>query len=157
MLRLGVNTIGLTNQAQHHIPNYNMMVHLHSSTPTTSRAVFPGSLGSPSSSLYDDVMYSLFHNGFVIANSPFVIPIGVYLSPVPTDNLNNVDIWIHSQPYHGVPLIQVSQTAGSFTKNFVDYAEMPLEGFIKLDMFSPLLTQIYRNPHNPVTKYSIKK
>ena len=70
----GLNTSGLTNQAQHHIPNYNMMVHLHSSTPTTSRAVFLGSLGAPSSSLYNDVNYSLFHNGFVIASSPFVNP-----------------------------------------------------------------------------------
>ena len=127
------------------------MIHLHSSTPSTSRAVFPGSLGAPTSSLYNDDNYSLFHNGFVIINSPFVSPLGVYLAPFPTDNRNNVDIWVHSLPYDGVPLIQVPQTNGSFTKQFVDYDAMPLEGYIKLDMFSNFLSQVYRNPHNPVT------
>ena len=114
-----------------------------------SRAVFPGSLGSSSPSLYSNVNYSLFHSGFVVTTSPFIAPLGVYLSPVPTENLYNVDVWIHSLPYHAVPLIQVSQADGYFTKDFVDYVDMPLAGFVKLDMYANTLTRIYRNPRNP--------
>ena len=128
-----------------------MTTHLHSSTPLTSRAVFPGSLGAAGGSLYSDVNYSLFHNGFAVVSSPFINPLGFYLAPVPSDNQNNVDVWIHSQPYHGVPLIQVSQTSGFFTRNFTDTVDMPQSGFIKMDMYANTLTQIYRNTYNVAT------
>ena len=120
-----------------------MTAHLHSSTPITSRAVFPGSLGAAGGSLYSDVNYSLFHNGFVVVSSPFINQLGFYLAPVPSDSLDSVDVWIHSLPYHGVPLIQVSQTLGSFAKSFVDFEAMPLKGFIKLDMFTNTLTHFF--------------
>ena len=67
--------------------------------------------------LVDDENYSLFHNGFVRVYTPFVSPLGVYLTPVATDNRNNVHVWIQSDMYHGYPLVQVSKTAGGFTKD----------------------------------------
>jgi hypothetical protein len=90
---------------------------------------------------------SIYHNGFVVTTSPFVNPLGAFLAPVPSDPQNNVDIWIRSYMWHGRPLIQVSQTAGSFTATTdVNQQNMPLDGYIKLDMYSNTLTQIYRNP-----------
>ena len=75
--------------------------------------------------------------------------LGVYLSPVPSDNRNQVDIWVHSYMYHGYPLIQVSQAVGSFTKETITVlTDMPLLGYVKLDMCANTLTQLYRNPHN---------
>ena len=145
-----VNNIGL-NQPNYAIQNYEMKIYIYSSTPQTSRACFPDSFG-PDLTKKNDPNYSLFHNGYVVVTSPFVNALGVYLTPVPTDNRNQVDIWIHSYMYHGYPLINVSQVVGSFTKhNTTVLTALPLDGYVKLDMFANTLTQIYRNPHNPVT------
>jgi hypothetical protein len=141
------NNTGL-NMPDYQLSNYEMKVHLYSSTPYTSRKCFPESFPT-NSSLITDVNYSLFHNGYVTTISPFVSPLGVYLTPVASDNRNNVDIWIHSYMWHGYPLIQVSQTSGSFTKDTVTVVSaLPLTGFVKLDIFSPLLSHWYKNPHN---------
>ena len=52
--------------------------------------------------------------------------------------------------YHGDPLIQVSQTAGSFTPTtHVINGSMPLNVYIRLDTYSNTLTQIYRNYDDP--------
>jgi hypothetical protein len=142
-----VNNVGL-NLSSYNIQNYEMKIHLYSSTQFTSRAVLPGSLGNDPN-LYNDPNYSIFHNGFVVTTSPFVNPLGVFLAPVPSDPKNNVDIWFRSYMYHGLPLIQVSQTAGSFTSTTnINQQNMPLDGYIQLDMYSNTLTQIYRNPYN---------
>ena len=125
-----------------------MKIHLYSSTSGTSRACFPDSFG-PNLALRNDNNYSLFHNGYVVVSSPFVSALGVYLSPVPSDNTNQVDIWIHSYMYHGYPLIQVSQAVGSFTKDTTTVlTAIPLSGYVKLDMYSNTLTQLYRNVYN---------
>ena len=142
-----VNNTGL-NYAGYIIQNYEMKIYLYSSTPGASRACFPDSFG-PNIALRSDNNYSLFHNGYVVVSSPFVSALGIYLSPVPSDNRNQVDIWVHSYMYHGYPLIQVSQAVGSFTKDTTTVlTELPLLGYVKLDMFSNTLTQIYRNPYN---------
>ena len=128
--------------------NYEIKIHLYSSTPQHSRAVDSGSHGT-NTSRYLDPNYSIYHNGFAVVTSPFVNPLGIYLVPVPSDPQNNIDIWIMSYMYHGYPLIQVSQTAGSFTATTdVNQQNMPFDGYIKLDMYSNTLTQIYRNPDN---------
>ena len=120
-----------------------MKFHLRSATPQTSRKCFPESF-PPNSSLSTDVNYSLFHNGYVTIHVPFVSPLGVYLTPVASDNRNNVDIWVHSYVWHGFPLVQVSQTAGSFTKDLTTIEPaLPLTGFVKLDIFAPLLQHWY--------------
>ena len=142
-----VNNSGL-NFAGYQIQNYEMKIHLYSSTQWTSRAVDFRSLGSDPSR-YFNTNYTLFHNGFVVTTSPFVTPLGAFLALVPSIPQNNVEIWIRSYMYHGRPLIQVSQTAGSFTATTdVNQQNMPLDGYIKLDMHSNTLTQIYRNPSN---------
>ena len=125
-----------------------MKIYLYSSTPGASRACFPDSFG-PNIALRNADNYSLFHNGYVVVSSPFVSALGVYLSPFPSDNENQVDIWIHSYMYHGYPLIQVSQAVGSFAKDTTTVlTAIPLSGYVKLDMYSNTLTQLYRNPHN---------
>jgi hypothetical protein len=143
-----VNAIGLNNAA-YLIQNYEMKVHLYSSTTSHSRSVDPFHWELIPLDI-SNTDYSIFHNGFVVVTSPFVSPLGVYLASVPSDPQNNVDIWIRSYMFHGYPLIQVSQTAGSFTPTTnVINGSMPLQGYIKLDMYSNTLTQIYQNPNNP--------
>jgi len=78
-----------------------------------------------------------------------VRPNGIYLAPVPSNPKNQVDVWIHSLPWHSRPLVQVVQSAGSFSQSFDEAAAMPLNGWIKLDMYMNTLTQIYKNPYNP--------
>ena len=124
-----------------------MTAHIYSSTPNTSRAVDPGSSGVDAAR-YNDPTYSLYYNGFVVATTPFITPLGFYLAPVPGNPTSQVDIWIHSPKWHGQPLVQVVQTAGSFTKSSANSALMPLNGYIKLDMYVNTLTQIYNNLDN---------
>ena len=56
----GVNSNG------YNITNYQMTAHIYSSTPNTSRAVDPGSLGVDAAR-YIDPTYSLLYSGFVVA------------------------------------------------------------------------------------------
>ena len=136
------------NFSGYNIQNYEMKIHLYSSTSWSSRSVFPGSLGNDPSR-YNDPNNSIYHNGFVVTTSPFVNPLGVFLAPVPSDPQNNVDIWFRSYMWHGRPLIQVTQTAGSFTATTdVNQQNMPRDCYIQLDMYSNTLTQIYRNLYN---------
>ena len=91
----------------------------------------------------------MFHNGYVVVTSPCASALGVYLTPFPTDNENQVDICIHSYMWHEYPLVQVSQTDGSFTKDTSTIvSSLPLNGFVKMDMYGNTLIQIYRNPYN---------
>ena len=60
--------------------------------------------------------------------------------------MNQVDVWLHSHPWHGQPLVQVAQCEGSFTKIFEDSSNMPLNGYLKLDMYANTLTQLYKRP-----------
>ena len=78
--------------------------------------MLPDAFG-PNVALRSDANYSLFHNGYVVASSPFVTALGAYLTPVPTDNEKQVDVWIQSYMWHGYLLVQASQTDGSFTRD----------------------------------------
>ena len=143
-----VNSNGLTNYAGYNIQNYEMKIRLYSSTIGTSRACFPDSFG-PNLALRDDANYSIFHNGYVVVSSPFVSAFGAYLTPVPTDHENQVDVRIQSYMWHGNPLVQVSQTDGSFVRDTTTVLpELLLSGYVKLDMYANTLTQLFRNPHN---------
>ena len=62
--------------------------------------------------------------------------------------LNTVDIWLQSYAWHGNPLIQASQTAGSFNKSFVQQNNMPNTRWARLDMISPTPVCLYKNPNN---------
>ena len=83
----------------------------------------------------------------------------MFLAPVPTDPTNQVDIWVRSYQWQGLPLVQVVQSEGSFTRATVgvpgsynppiEADNMPLDGYIQLDMYSNTLTQIFRNQYNP--------
>ena len=72
-------------------------------------------------------------------------PEGFYLAPVPTDPKNQLDVWVHSQQFHGQPLVQVVQSDGSFATSSENNANMPLNGYIRMDMYVTTLTQIYKN------------
>ena len=119
---------------------------------------FVGSLGLDSSG-YDDPNNSIYYSGFVVVTSPFVTPLGMFLAPVPADPTNKVDVWVRSYPWQGTPLMQVVQSEGTFTRATVGAPgfynppiradNMPLDGYIQLDMYSNDLTQIYRNVENP--------
>ena len=124
------------------------MIRLYSSSVWTSRRCFPESFGS-STSLINDVNYSLFHNGLVHVITAFVSPFSVYLTPVAANNQNSVNIRTHSYMWQIYPLVQVSQTAGSFTRNTITVlTALPLTGYVKLDMFSTTLARVYSHPHN---------
>ena len=102
-----------------------MTTHIYSSHAINSRAVLPGSLGS-GDPRYSNNTYSLFYKGFVILSSPFINPLGIFLALVPYNTYNEVDVWFHSLPWHGHPLVQVVLSEGGFIKSFEDSLNMPL-------------------------------
>ena len=122
-----------------------MTTHIYSTTASESRSVLQGSLGSNNSRYFDD-NYSLFYNGFVVVSSPSIRPLGFYLALVPSDPLNQVDIWFHSLRLHGRPLVQVLQAEGSFTQSFENRLDMPLDGYIKVEMYANTVTELYKSP-----------
>ena len=73
---------------------------------------------------------------------------GFYLALVRMDPKTQVDVGIHSQQWHGRPLVQVVQTDGSFTMSSENSADMPLNGYIRLDVYTNTLTRIYEIPDN---------
>ena len=123
-----------------------MTAHIYSSHALNSRAVLPGSLGS-GDPRYSHNNYSLFYNGFVLVPSPCINPLGLYLAPAPSDPLNQVDVWFHSPIWHGQPLVHVVQSEGCFTKSFENRVNMPLNGYLKSDLYANTLAQMYKNPY----------
>jgi hypothetical protein len=109
----------------------------------TSRSVDQGSGG------LNFIHYNrgIFHNGYVSVTSPLVKPLAVLLG-LTNDCLNTVDVWIQSYMWHGQPLIEASQSVGTFSRTFTQLDSMPLTGYTKLDMYQNTLTRIYKNPHN---------
>ena len=114
------NPFSVPNLADYNIQNYQLEINLYSANGSknasgtyfgSSRSVDPGS-GGTNPSYYAP---GIFHNGFVSITSPFVKPLSVLLG-LTNDPLNTVDIWMQSYTWHGKPLIQVSQSDGSFTK-----------------------------------------
>ena len=145
------------NAGQFKIQTYQLSIHIYSGngainpdpilrllTPYVgqSREAFETSWVD---SIYDTT--GIFHNGFVNCLSPFTNPLGVYLGLTSTP-LSTIDIWIQSYAWHGTPLVQVSQTAGSFTKSTTQLVFMPLTGWVKLDMIQSTPIFLYRNPNN---------
>ena len=147
------NPGNITNVSQWYLQNYQLNINLYSGNGKmlngalvgASRAVDPGS-GGTNTAIY--TAGGIFHNGYVVVSTPFTTPLTVLLG-LTTDSLNTVDVWIQSYPLHGVPLVQVTQTAGYFTRAFpVPFASMPLWGWTMLDIYSNTLTQIYKNLYN---------
>ena len=66
-------------------------------------------------------------------------PLGIYLALVPSIPQHQVDVWIRH-------LVQVVQSAGGFSRRCDEADDMPLNGYIKLDMYMKTLTQIYKKP-----------
>ena len=141
----GTNSEGLKNSFRYYIPNYQMTTHIYSTTAFESISVSQGSFGSANDRYFDE-NYSLFYNGFVVVSSPSIRPLGFYLAPVPSDPLNQVDIWFHSLRWHGRPLVQVLQSEGSFTQSFENSPQMPLDGYLQLDMYANTFTELYKSP-----------
>ena len=79
---------------------------------------------------------------FSVATSTFPTPLGAYLGCT-FDNLNTVDIWIESHPFHGIPLVKVSQTSGSFAPSSMKAFSLPLTGWANLYLYTTNLINIY--------------
>jgi len=91
-----------------------------------------------------------FYSGFAQVTTPFSTALGVYLGCT-LNPLNTVDIWIKSHPCHGVPMVQVLQTEGTFNKNFGGWSgQLPVTGYAQLDMYSTTLVNVYKK-----SKYSL--
>jgi len=154
-LCFGYNIGNGAQSTQFRLQNYQLHINIYSSNgytqgggflAGTSRAVDPGTYDgfNPAS---PKPYYGIFHNGFVNCFSPYVSPLGCYLG-LTKDCLNKVDIWIDSYAYHGCPLVQVSQTAGSFdTSTQVQVSNLPTTGTIKLDMITYMPLFLYQNPN----------
>ena len=106
------------------------------------------SQSNPGYYLSSDYDIGMFYNGFVNCISPWTRPLGCYLGLVKSDPLNKVDIWIKSYAWHGTPLIQVSQTAGSWSRSLDKRDNLPLTGTVQLDMFQTTLPMIQKNKNN---------
>jgi hypothetical protein len=159
-LNYGYNISSGINQYVDRIQNYKLEINLYSSNGSINPSYtggFPAVpyLGSSrvvdpeSRSLSTDVNYwinGIFYNGFVHATTVFPTPLGVYLACT-VDPLNKVDIWVKSWPWHGVPLVEIKQTAGSFDKTFGWNGTIPLRGWCQLDMYQTSLINVYTNPN----------
>ena len=137
---------GLPHSPSYYASNFQMIAYICSSSVDASRAVLPRSLGKTEDPRYTSNNYSIYYNGFAVITSPFINQFGLYLALVPDDPTNKVDVWVRSQPFHGQPLVQVVQTDGSFTKSFETSLQVPLNGWILLDMYATTLIQSSRNP-----------
>ena len=95
------------------------------------------------------VQLVFFYSGYCMCTSPHTTPLSVYLGFVPGDPLNKVEVWILSYAWHGVPLIDVMQTAGFFLQSTnTRTANMPLTGNTKLDMYTIPLVLFDHNINN---------
>jgi hypothetical protein len=148
----GFNTSPGTNVAEWNMQNYQLNINLYSSNGGftsqgyvgSSRAVDPGSGGTDPA----NYLNGIFHHGFVNCISPWTRPLDCYLGYVASDPLNKVDVWIRSYAWHGVPLIQATQTAGSWSRSFNKLDNIPLTGYIQLDMFQTALPILKKNRNN---------
>jgi hypothetical protein len=147
-----VSTTSSVN-AGYRISNYVLYFHLYSGNGGYVNGIVTGScreydpytqILSPANS-----PSGIFYSGYCVCTSPHTVPLSVYLSSVVTDPLNKVDIIINSYAWHGVPLIEVTQTAGLFDQSTnAKMANMPLTGNTKLDMYTISLVSFDRNLNN---------
>ena len=152
----GYNISSGISARQYKIQNYQLSINIYSSNgyrlpnPGTQIPYLGSSRTEDSNSFVNGTLpsvYGIFYSGFVNAISPFTTPLGVYMGTT-SDPLNKVDIWIQSYPWHGQPLVQVSQTTGSFSYNFSQQFALPNTGLIKLDMIQCTPTFLYKNINN---------
>ena len=103
------------------IQNYELNIYIYSSNGNllngayvgSARGFDAGTAGETSSASY---AIGLYYSGYVTATTPHTTPLNCYIGFVPTNPLGSLDIWMESYAWHGVPLIEVSQTDGSFDK-----------------------------------------
>lgn len=117
-------------------------MNLYTSNGSSSVIVDPLTYtGNPPSS-------GIYHHGFVQCTSPYISPLACYLG-LTSDPQNKVDVWIQSYQYHGAPLIQVSQSFGSFDPTTTQTlpAMASSNGAVRLDMITNLPTFLYKNPN----------
>jgi hypothetical protein len=120
----GYNISDGINATRYKIQNYQLSINIYSSNgyripnPTIVQIPYLGSSRAEDSNSYINgslpSLYGIFYSGFVNVISPFTNPLGVFMGTT-ADPLNKVDIWVQSYPWHGQPLVQVSQTTGSFS------------------------------------------
>jgi hypothetical protein len=138
----GFNLGTSLKSSQVKVSNYQLTMNLYSSNGSSSVIVDPLTYPNypPSSGIY--------HHGFVQCTSPYVSPLACYLG-LTNDPQNKVDVWIQSYQYHGYPLIQVSQSAGTFdaTTTQILPAMGSSNGAVRLDMITNLPTFLYKNPN----------
>ena len=135
-----VGRIPLASQAR--VQNYQLTINVYSSNGVNSLLV--------DASTYTGSSYpiGIYHHGFVQCTSPYVSPLGCYLG-LTSDPQNKIDIWVQSYSSHGTPLVQVSQTAGSFDTTTATTATTMLlgAGSVQLDVITYIPTFLYRIPN----------
>ena len=134
------------------ISNYVLDINLYSGNGGLVNGVATGSCRGFDPYTAGGQPYSpigIFYSGYCVCTSPHTVPLSVYLGFVPGDPLNKVEIWILSYAWHGVPLIDVMQTAGFFDQSTNTRAvNMPLTGNTKLDMYTIPLVLFDHNINN---------
>ena len=128
---------------------FKLNTYIQSSNNKSRRRIEPNSL--PIEQLpYNSNQYDLLHSGFVVVTSAQYLPMAgsVFLSSVPNDPRNNVDIWYYSYESPSSLLLKVTQISGNFTPSNTASASMPSIGWTRLDMYQNNLTQIYKNQYN---------
>ena len=136
----GYNVGDNVNSSKVKVTNYQLSINLYSSNGSSSVIVDPLTYtGNPPSS-------GIYHHGFVQCTSPYISPLACYLG-LTSDPQNKVDVWVQSYQYHGKPLIQVSQSAGSFDPTTTQTlpAMASSNGAVRLDMITNLPTFLYKN------------
>jgi len=154
------------NNQNYYLQNYELVYRIYSSNgkavqvPTGQivnnqpvfTTVFTGSSRrcDPDVSLPTGTDFSpgIFHNGYVVCTSPFAPPLNSYLGQT-SNFLDSVDIWMQSYAYHGNPMIEVRQNAGSFTRSYDKALALPtFKGYTRLDMIGHVLVRASSNPYN---------
>jgi len=141
----GYNISSGINAAQYKIQNYQLCINIYSSNGACSRKVDPSSFIPINDQVYNRT--GIYYSGYVNVVSSFTNPLAVFMG-LTTNPTNTVDIWMASYPWHGIPLVQVSQTAGSFDKSFLQYNSMPQTGWVAFDMIACTATYLYKNSNN---------
>ena len=138
---MGNNLSGLQNSSGYDITNYQMTAHIQSSTPNPSMAVFPGSSGNANDRRYNQDEYSIYYNGFVVVSKPWII-----LSSC-SNGSKESGWWM--DPFISMARMPSSSSCSywwKFTMSSGNSADMPLNGYIRLDVYTNTLTQICKTP-----------
>ena len=136
-----LNTTGTINQAAIAPQNYVLDINIYSSNGYTNAGVLSGASTIVTSNTSGQTSYGCFYGGHVVCNTPSAAPLGAYLVPNNSSPLTMVDVYILSYQSHGVPLVSISMSAGSYSGlNTAPVAILPTTGYVKLNQYKVTMT-----------------